>query len=51
MLIFCSECGYRTYSTSKALSQDACDNCFKQGTLKEVRLNPVSLKIELGMFK
>lgn len=37
-LIFCSECGYRTYTTSQAISQEFCDNCGRQGTMKEVKL-------------
>lgn len=62
MIVFCSECGAWVlitcndgfikpsyFSTSKALSQDACGNC-AQGSLKELKLRPEMIKKELKMM-
>jgi hypothetical protein len=46
-LIFCSSCGHRQFTLSKTISQEICDNCYAQGNMKELRLNPENLKHEV----
>jgi uncharacterized OB-fold protein len=38
VLVFCTECGYRFYTRSKAISQEFCECCGKQGTLEKVAM-------------